>query len=67
MGWLRAFGGFWAGFVLGDDPALAAAVVAGLAATGGLVALGVPAWWLLPGVVAAATAASLRRAVRRGG
>jgi hypothetical protein len=42
-------------------------VGAGLLATWGFVRAGIPAWWLMPVVVAAATAVSLRRAVGREG
>lgn len=64
---LRAFARFWVDFVVGDDWTVAAAVAVGLAATAGLVALGVPAWWLLPVVVVAATVGSLWRSEGRSG
>jgi len=51
--------------VTGDDWTVAAAVGAGLLATWGLLRAGVPAWWLLPPVVLAATVSSLYRAVLR--
>jgi hypothetical protein len=63
--WLRAFGMFWVDFVVGDDWTVAAAVAAALAGTAALVALDVPAWWLLPVVVLTVTATSLRRTSRR--
>lgn len=63
--WLRAFVAFWVDFVVGDDPTVAGAVALALLGTWGLSAAGVAAWWLLPAIVVAATAASLRRAVRR--
>lgn len=61
---LRAVGAFWWDFVVGDDWRLAAGVVAALAASVGLVAVGVPAWWLLPVTVLVTLALSLRRGVR---
>jgi hypothetical protein len=61
---IRAFGRFWWDFVVGDDWRAAAGVVAAIAATAGLVALGVDAWWLMPAAVAAVLAVSLRRASR---
>jgi hypothetical protein len=64
MGRLRAFGVFWYDFVIGDDWRVAVWVVLALAATAGLVALGVDAWWLVPVAVVAALGLSLRRAVR---
>lgn len=63
--WLRAVVLFWVDFVVGDDWTVAATVAVALAASWGLVALGVPAWWLLPTAVVAATSRSLRRTVRR--
>ncbi len=62
---LRAFGSFWADFILGDDWTVALAVGIALLATWGLVAAGIPAWWLLPVVVVAMTTVSLRRSQRR--
>ena len=63
--WLRAFLEFWIDFVVGDDWTVAAAVLAGLLGTWGLVAAGVPAWWLLPAAALGSTAVSLRRTARR--
>jgi len=59
---LRAFGAFWYDFVIGDDWRGAAVVAAAIAATAGLVAAGVNAWWLLPVSALAALGWSLRRA-----
>ena len=64
---LRGFGAFWWDFIVGDDWRIAAGVVFALAATAGLAAAGVPAWWLLPLAVAALLGASLRRATRPSG
>jgi len=63
--WIRAFVEFWIDFVVGDDWTVAAAVLAGLLGTWGLVEAGVPAWWLLPVAALGSTAVSLRRAARR--
>jgi hypothetical protein len=62
---VRAFVMFWVDFIVGDDWTVAAAVAVALLATWGLVRAGIPAWWLLPLAVLAATTASLRRTVRR--
>jgi hypothetical protein len=62
---LRAFVAFWVDFVIGDDWTVAATIVAAVAATAGLVALDLPAWWLLPAAVLGVTTTSLRRAARR--
>jgi hypothetical protein len=64
MTWIRSFAMFWYDFIVGDDWRVAVGVVAGLAATAGLVHAGVNAWWLLPVVVAALLGLSLRRVVR---
>ena len=67
MGALRAFARFWAGFVVGDDPLLAAVAGLGIAAPAAAAAVGLDAWWALPPAVVGACALSLRRAVARGG
>lgn len=60
---LKAFGAFWYDFIVGDDWHVAALVVIGLGLTTILThAAKVNAWWLLPIVVFAALAWSLRRA-----
>lgn len=62
--WLRSFGAFWYGFVIGDDWRGAAVVVAGLGVTAVLAHVaGVPAWWVMPAAVAGALGWSLRRSV----
>jgi hypothetical protein len=63
--WARAFLLFWVDYIVGDDWTVAAVIGLALPATWGLVRAGVPAWWLLPLAVLAATAASLYRAVLR--
>lgn len=61
---LRAFGSFWADFILGDDWTVALAVGLALLATWGLILAAIPAWWLLPTVVLVMTVVSLRRSQR---
>jgi hypothetical protein len=61
---VRRFGRFWWDFVVGDDWRIALGVVLALGATAGLVAAGVPAWWLLPLTVVALLGLSLSRAAR---
>jgi hypothetical protein len=63
--WARAFVLFWVDYIVGDDWAVAAVIGLALLATWGLVRAGVPAWWLLPLAVLAATAAGLYRAILR--
>ncbi len=64
MRYLRSFAWFWWDFVVGDDWRLAAGVVAGLGVTALLAQGDVTAWWVMPVVVAATLAWSLRRATR---
>ena len=59
-----AFGRFWWDFVVGDDWRVSVQVVAAIAATAAVAALGVSAWWLLPLAVLAVLYESLRRATR---
>jgi hypothetical protein len=61
---IRAFGAFWWDFIVGDDWRIAAGVILALAATAGLAAAGLAAWWLLPLIVALLLALSLHRATR---
>ena len=63
--WARAFVLFWVDYIVGDDWTVAAVIGLALLATWGLVRADVPAWWLLPLAVLAATAAGLYRAVLR--
>jgi uncharacterized membrane protein len=51
-------------FVIGDDWRIAAGVLAALALTTTISALGAPAWWLMPLAVAALLTESLLRATR---
>ncbi len=64
MSRLRAFGAFWWDFIVGDDWRIAVGVIVALAATAGLAAAGLTAWWLLPLVVVLVLVLSLRRAAR---
>jgi hypothetical protein len=61
---IGAFGRFWWEFIVGDDWRVSAQVVAAIAATAAVAAVGVSAWWLLPLAVLAVLYASLRRATR---
>jgi hypothetical protein len=61
---LATFGRFWWDFVVGDDWVVAVGAVAGLAGTATLAHFDVHAWWLMPLVVAALLALSLRRSIR---
>jgi hypothetical protein len=64
--YLRTFGRFWYGFVVGDDWRIAVGVAAGLALTFWLAHAGINAWWLLPLVAMTLLGASvLREAIRR--
>jgi hypothetical protein len=62
---LRGFLAFWYDFVVGDDWLVAVGVVAGLAVTYALSRTAVPAWWLLPFLIAGLLPLSLWRAARR--
>jgi hypothetical protein len=53
---------FWWEFVAGDDLLSAVCIVMAIAATAGLAALGIAAWWLLPLAVPLVLYVSLRRA-----
>jgi hypothetical protein len=64
MARIRALGAFLYDFVIGDDPLIAATVVAALAITGWLVGAGASAWWVLPLAVVAVLSFSLHRATR---
>lgn len=63
--WVKAFGEFWYGFIIGDDWTVALAVSIAVAATWGLVQLGVVAWWLLPLVIVLVVGLSIWRLERR--
>ena len=67
MTYVKRFLGFWYDFIVGDDWAIAAGVVAGLALTGLLAQRGVDAWWLMPLAVTLLLAVSLWRELRQAG
>jgi hypothetical protein len=63
---IRGFAAFWYEFVVGDDWVIAVGVVISLAVTYALSRTTVPAWWLLPLVLAVLLPFSLWRAARKG-
>ena len=63
--WIKGFGRFWYGFIIGDDWAAAAGVLVMLGAAYGLRLLHVTAWWAGPVVIAATLLVTLRRAGTR--
>jgi hypothetical protein len=62
---IKAFFAFLYDFVVGDDWRIAAGVVIGLAVTYAVSRTSVPAWWLLPVMLAVLLPASLWVATRR--
>lgn len=63
---LKAFGIFWYDFIIGDDWKIAFGTVLGLSLSAVLVHhLSNAVWWVLPVVVVATLAISLRLAVSR--
>lgn len=62
---VRAFAAFWYDFIIGDDWMVAAGVAAGLALTYVLSRTVVPAWWLMPLLLALMIPLSLWRAARK--
>jgi len=61
---IKAFGRFWYDFIVGDDWRVAVAVAVSLALTFGFARTAVPAWWVLPAMVAILLPLSLWRVVR---
>ena len=64
LAWLKGFGRFWYGFIVGDDWRFAGTVAVALVVTWLLWTGGVAAWWLPPVAAVAAVGASLRRVSR---
>jgi len=64
VNWIKAFGGFWYDFIVGDDWRVAVAVVVALAITSGIARTAIPGWWVLPTVVAILLPMSLWRVAR---
>jgi len=62
---ISAFFAFWYDFVVGDDWRVAVGVIVALAATFGLAATSIPAWWVLPAAVVVLLPLSLWRVGRR--
>ena len=58
--WLRGFGRFWYGFIIGDDWTVAATVAVALVVTWLLHLAGIAAWWLLPLAAVVEVGVSLR-------
>jgi hypothetical protein len=63
--WLKGFGRFWYGFIIGDDWTVAATMAAALLATWLLHTAAVAAWWLPPLAAVVAVGASLLRSRRQ--
>ena len=64
MKYVEGFIRFWYDFIVGDDWRVAAGVVIALGAAAALARAGVPAWWVVPAVVATLLSFSLWRAAR---
>jgi hypothetical protein len=65
MKYVRAFGRFWYGFIVGDDWRIAAGAILALGICAGLARSGIPAWWFLPLAVVGLIGGSLWLAVRK--
>jgi len=65
LSWLKGFGRFWYGFIIGDDWTVAATIAAALLVTWLLQAAAVAAWWLPPVAAVVAVGASLQRSQRQ--
>jgi hypothetical protein len=61
---IKAFVRFWYDFIVGDDWRVAVAVAVALALTFGFARAAVPAWWVLPAIVAILLPLRLWRVVR---
>jgi hypothetical protein len=62
--WVRGLGAFCYDFVVGDDWRIAIGVAGALALTYGAATLSIPAWWVLPVVVAVVLPWSVWRVLR---
>ncbi len=65
MKYIIGFFQFWYDFIVGDDWTVAAGVVIALVLTALLARSAVPAWWLLPVVVALGLFGSVWRVARK--
>ncbi len=65
MKYIIGFVQFWYDFIVGDDWTVAAGVVIALVLTALLARSAVPAWWLLPVVVALGLFGSVWRVARK--
>lgn len=65
LSWLKGFGRFWYGFVIGDDWTVAATIAVALLATWLLHTAAVAAWWLPPVAAVIVVGASLQRSQRQ--
>jgi hypothetical protein len=64
LSWLKGFGRFWYGFIIGDDWTVAATAVA-LLLTWLLHTAAVAAWWLPPVAAVVVVGVSLQRSQRQ--
>ena len=62
---LKAFGGFWYGFIIGDDWVGAAGVAVLIGGTWLLLHSGVPAFWFGPAAIGATAVLVVVRGLRR--
>jgi hypothetical protein len=60
----RAFAAFLYDFIVGDDPVIAAVIIAALGLTALIAAGGIAAWWVMPIAVVSVLAISVQRATR---
>jgi hypothetical protein len=64
VSWLKGFGRFWYGFIIGDDWTVAATIAVAVLVTWLLHAAAVDAWWLPPVAAVVAVGTSLQRSER---
>jgi hypothetical protein len=65
--YVTGFFAFWYDFIIGDDWRMAAGAVIALGVAAALAHAGIPAWWVVPIVVATLLSFSLWRASRSAG